>query len=558
MAYRTLTFKGVRILYDGPLDHPDLQSNLARVVTGRNQLNSIYGEEGDGSINRDSWSVSRFGGVESLKLKLPYSHLPSPAKPKPVRKDPAVRYFPAFYTYDEEKNFIGLTVCMKEKWGPPYRFIKCKLEDVHLFEDGLWNYEHTIGEDDNGDITTGGVKPSEDYYKEWRIKSFIYSGVEDKWYDIPALHNWCAGSRSDNDYSTNGSESVQYPPDMITPFCDDFLDYSAKFLRVFYGTVSSNYIVNDKDKIFIYTSFPSDVSGLPVINYPTEGCYFERNISGIGKYGGYKTTWSFSSAPICSYYSPIVIEGSSYVASYANMLNLYRPENPNAFNYLFTGFLKEYSYNHYYEVRDIWSTFINVDINKGVFFLFEFINTIYSLDTTDSDLTAWEPVKTNTSSYTDISNAIDSIVVFNKTYKLKEGEWNTYYNDGESFEITNPRIYEIKKDEKVVLASLLRRNHKKYEYMCFWNDIEQYNDKSVMFDVFEYSYWRDELYNYFKEAWHEMPIEVNNNRVIGNGKFSLLQLNTISLPWPDPSVINDREDTDYIKFIDTLGDLDES
>jgi hypothetical protein len=113
---------------------------------------------------------------------------------------------PAFHTYDEGGNWLGITVCTSGQWGPPYEFYECDQSAVFAFNLGQWN-----------NYNGSGTRPNAEYYKARTITGTDMT-------EIPATHEYVGAieTDSDNQTSVNSSSwsSGPYIIDVVAPSCE--------------------------------------------------------------------------------------------------------------------------------------------------------------------------------------------------------------------------------------------------------------------------------------------------------------------------------------------------
>ena len=431
-----------------------------------------------------SISATRNGHLQEVVIEA-YAPVRISDEKKKIDRDMVdQRYAPAFHTYDSNKNFVGLTLCTSGKWGPPYRFIKCSEEEILRFEDGQWNTEY------------GAVRPDPEVYKTKRLKSFIYNGVEEDYYEIPAAHDYVSMATYNNGSSTAWSNHEVGGEEFLILICEEHevsLGWAAPFVYNYGGT-------DVVYSLFVRTEFPADewfdeYPPMPNVKDFTPGTATSNQVGKVR--GNWCDTPVYPDA--CAYCMGEMEDAQGF--NYEQYWDGTYPLSSGAMEFVTTTVTDSKSYSSY----DLWGTFTGEEITDGVVFYQEL-----NLQSTYNNIKVIGN-STPSGSYSVRYYQREKVIsVFGKEYVMKD--WtnlgypvnNDWYTDKYA-----PRIYKLAGDKTIVLGSATWAFDDVFVYVCFRDGVEQYDDPAATYDYIE------------DLQMHR----IGDGDGYGNGKFSLVKIN---------------------------------
>ena len=122
------------------------------------------------------WRITSTFGRDEIQIEPELVAERRPPKKKMITRGSRIKLVPAFHTYDSDYNWLGITLCLSGKWGPPYQFIQIEQEKIYDFDWGCWNFGSPSDE------------PPQDY-----VKRMIGNGNDGNFYlisEVPAAHQY--------------------------------------------------------------------------------------------------------------------------------------------------------------------------------------------------------------------------------------------------------------------------------------------------------------------------------------------------------------------------------
>jgi hypothetical protein len=486
-----MTHDGVHYMVESG-DASDFHDNLPAMKADINNMRVIHTGEQKWFKRKDKWKIKECFGNTVVTI---YGKVGVEEKEKEKLKleRTTVRYYPAFHTFDNDDNWIGVTVCTKGKWGPPYKLIVCDESKIHDFDFGQWNTD--IDE----------VRPT-DYDEQ-----FIAHYIDTLYWEIPAAHEFVADGNNWTTYSgPRGVLAGGSRVEIIT--CTDTYASLLKVHDATFLTIGDNLskvqVVDDWDVAY-WDSFL-----LPSVEeahrYYTEDAFY--TIRGGSVYVHDPIP------PLTACATAYDILGATSV-DWSSMLDQYRSSNPNrsVVRCIDWNGQNGYTGNSVYIRTGFWGTFIAVDKNKGIYiygknevnqgstYVYDGVTTVSSFP-----WVLYLPAVTEVVTAYDHTTSKDYIQAFGKTIKLKDHSKNYSSAPERIFEV-KPRMYKVGEDSYIGLVSIYRQDQLKWEYMMFSSGVEQYNDEDAMYEYI--SYKKHPITDVFYK----------DKQCYGNGEFSLVR-----------------------------------
>lgn len=500
---------GIRFTVSGDIPEAKKAVLQAKLLLRKTELMNTEGlEQAWNSIRLENGTDIHVGinhGIKTAKIYSP----PTPkrlVKPKrPPRKEPIVRYVPAFHTYDADGKWLGITVCMSGKWGPPYRFIKCDSDKIYPFEYGFWNTE------------IGATRP-EDYEKRLVAKDF---GLDIDYYEVPAAHEFLASNEVlGNTDDTVGEWGAYYDE---TTCCEE-----TKAAGVIITDATPVRTQKTDHAVVAWTDWAADKTAQPRVldtEYVISTSLDIQNmaawvaISGEGACGLLQPALTAAQEdippigdldpPTTTYtaYSDMGLYGSEFVHTVI--------EDGSSFRVL----------------ANQWGSFLTPDLLKGSMLCIE--TSIDALRITSSEYNpplacgeTYPPNATVTVGDLTLLGTIDAeIYVFGKKYNLLienvTSREETAY--GSQLRAGRLRIYQVGENRFYTLASakFIEEDAESftYQYLLFGGHLEQYNDPDATFE-----YTNENLTDYEHDLGFSVLVDSGLVAAYTNGEFSLIEL----------------------------------
>lgn len=485
-----MKFRGAKVTIHGVVDSADLKDTLYAAWLDLQKVKLTQDGEYKSATRGGLWRVISHAGIERIEIFGKVEKVTKQAVRRVKVIKTRIKYIPAFHTFDSGGNFIGLTLCTTGRWGSPYKYIKCKEEDILSFADGLWN------------IDENASKPDPNEYKKKDITT-SYRDEDDKveYWDMPATHEYTSGSVSG---FVEGSGGSQWTSDKQSIF---LMCESVEAHGYNQRPYTMNYAWKYMSGIIVWTDWSKYNDEQPIV---------DKSENFTGRYGNVIVKGATASS-----YSPtgdpnacvtVTDNLNSSTENWSSLLSNHYTHTNNIFwnvNEPQTGVI--------FYADDYWGTFRSVDKADGCYFtgVTNSNYTYYSATTKDTSIGELPNFHVVSSSNygIDLSTAYEKITVFGKDYIVKDFP-ESYYNADNKIYIANPRIY-FPGDKQIALASTIREDDFEFEYMCFNGDIEQYNDADAKY---EYSHRAN---NYWL---HEIPVNTGDGDAYGNGEFSLIKV----------------------------------
>jgi hypothetical protein len=392
------------------------------------QFRETWGDDKYFAIHRTpTFTCQRVNGEDQVIMG------PVPVEPdihedeKPIRINPDSGFVPAFHTFNGAGEFIGLTVCLAGKWGPPYYFLAGDQDMVWPFEYGQWNtYDGATRPVDYDKMSWVGVSGNEDLFEIPADHDYVMYNTE-KWvvitqgpYSETVEYYDCDGDQCKFVWLWGETyRKYEYNPALVDDWdawWNDFHTWKETAIRL--NFFWNNYADRDyyfwNGCVFAPEHYASDSEGwfCAVREYISEWTYY-----GVGaSYGRSYTTATYRNGTIKACF----VFGETYIDRFTHADTVPWP-----------GLLEEWGYDNY----------------TAADFVYVFGN-IYSLR---------NPIETSNQQYSFAPEKVNDV---------------------------KPRMYETEGDDPKFLCSFYRKgSQNKWEYLYFDNNTEQYNDPEAMYDM---------------------------------------------------------------------------
>lgn len=490
---------GIRVQIQEGASVDDYGGRITQATSDMINFRDSWGDDETYSISRhgSNYTLLRLNG-EDIVIMGPVEKKPEKRKKKPARLGrPEIVYMPAFHTVDINGDWLGLTICLAGRWGPPFRFVQCEEDEVYPFEYGQWNFN----------INSEKPEDYEDNLYIYTITSpYPVDNTFEDLFDVPAVHEYICADTDSEQYNFYGGAEWTGGPVMENPEC------TTTFACGWYyrwANWTSGVMYDDHISIWVdHSKYETDQPRIATVTYRQDeaGPVQEEIVSGA------------VSAPdpddnACIIHKAAMGEALGTV----NMAEKLASVSPG-------GTAIWYDVNRIYSGETLickgWGTFIGDTKEDGVYF--------HGKNTVAIDLQYWRKYTWTCSSYildsqgateADTSHSQDYITVYGETYEL-ESHADSYPSAERRIKTAHPRLYEVGYEKPLVLASLCRNDEARWEYFCFNDELKQYGDQDTLYDCVD------------GEEIHIIPYKVGDQQLYGNGEFSLVGLALTELTDP--------------------------
>lgn len=503
---------GISFTVIGNLEVAKGAIHQARLLMRKTELLNVNNHE-------QAWDSLRLNNGTGIKVNINHGikraliynpPAPTQIEKKEPKKEPVEikKYCPAFHTYDENDNFLGLTVCTSGKWGRPYRFIPLTTEEVYPFEYGYWNTHE------------GAERPNPDEYVEREI--YRNPALGEVYYEIPAVHEYPAGDAWDHAHDDAGG---MWTSGYIYTLrcCEATVAYSTWEVtgEAYAETVKNQWVIIEND----WSS--TDDSGKPKVI--TENYTESETLDLLYLAEGWFTLKEPGPPPdACEeHMSETVPYRESLLPPVSSI-----PDPHVGGNYHYSERTdKGIVSGKFFDVEYEWGSFLSETITDGSF-LYN-INDVHKetgyFKTVDPPLSCastgpWAMVTTTLPE--NIACVFESAInVFGKKYTVKVETVSTKagMDDGNSMRDGKLRIYLVADDIYYTLAGMLFRESSgtqetQYQYALFSNSTEQISDPNAIYNFTN----TDLRYRHSLDA--STIIDGAMTELYTNGEFSLVEL----------------------------------
>lgn len=480
-----LNYRGVKVHCDG--DPDSIKDEIHKAWLELQNLNRINTSELKHASKPGHWFIRNYFGKEEIFIRAKPG-LVVPEKKKRIVRRPVVSYIPAHHTYNSDDEWIGLTLNMTGKWGPPYVFFAVPESSVWTFSYGRWNVWRPA--------------PPEENYVDRPIAEIHAGSVESMTDEIAADHQYTSEIEWDDTVNIDSSSWLGSPTMMLCCCTNDI------------GKVTTirDYVFSQENKYPIFDKIVTDwyeYTLVPVYEYGYSDLYYGDATGEL---------W------LCSvyHYDPNPSNACAWAVDWWNAHVADVMDEPAPLTHSGTHYVNSWEYDYLtvsdgYEPAMVYSTYDGLTPDRGFAITGgSYYNEYGQHRTKVKQCTCGDSiVDTDTETY-GTYYGIDYAMVFGELYELRTfpGEW--YYEADDYIYTAEPRIYNVDSAPKYALASLNRVTY--VEYICFCLDagIAQYNDPVAIYQK------ADGTSSY--ERKHLLPITVSGEQVYGNGEFSLLRL----------------------------------
>lgn len=435
------------------------------------------------AVVQGKWKVRSYHGKEEIFILAP-KPIPAVAEKELIQPVYREEYVPAFHTYALSGIWLGITICISGKWGPPYIFLPIPYEKIWSFDYGFWN------------INKWATPPPAEY-KNRLLGIFTQGKFELIGTEIKAEHQyicdtfWCSSDDVIATAFTSSSIIEEH-------HCDVSDALIGEVINAYY-----NVTTNSNNPIVLYTDFNAACTALPNVSdekiiVSTKGPY----VCGTNWASSILVpAWSGSGPTACEQaYANLTptVDWNAMLSSYQDAADLY------TWNVVVTQTGRE--------TFNAWGTFDGITPEKGCFV---FSALVHDKIMTHVRTSLWGPLLTGVNDngiWVTLQNPYDSsdfINAFNKEYLLKSFP-SSVIAWANRILYCNPRVYMTQRDKgKIALASIYRASGQ-WEYTLFKPGVTQYNDLDATYAG--------------TSARHTLPITFKEEQCYGNGDFSLLRI----------------------------------
>lgn len=487
-----IMINGIRVKIQDGASAADYGGLIAQATAEMIHFRETWGDDEVFSIAQRgrNYKLLRLNGEDTVIMG-PVPREPERLIVRPVRLGrPETVYMPAFHTVDEDGTWMGLTICLSGKWGPPFRFVQCEKDEVYPFEYGQWN----INEDSE--------KP-EDYEDNLYIRTvtspYPTDGTFEDLYEVPAVHLYTGGD-TDSEQEAYYNQEWSGGGIITTPICG--VSYAEGYIHR-HGTHSSG--SNYKDYYSVWEDFNKSETQQPrLLAFP-----YGQDRAGVfhRKDGDVMVSGKPVDSTACIHCNSLLADtlGST---DWGTLLAYAYSYEANTISWN----VDETSWGQTLKAYTTWSTFAKIDIEEGVFF--------YGLTNVSSGYNHWGTGTIQSNQLSRTGSGVedwksdtceDHISVLGKDILLRRFNGVYYTEASDYIKWAAPRIYG-EKDNRIVLASMYRESKKIWEYFFFGGEVEQYGDEDTQYE------------HTGNHNRHIIPFKVGDQQLYGNGEFSLVGL----------------------------------